>query len=98
MMNSTYDAYHHEQTCGGPELWAGVLQSIWWMYFWWSMIGLMMIGAGLDRQLGAVIISIPYIVMAFCLTIPLIPDCYDCGDAILIAGALVLLCMLVLAV
>ena len=38
MISTAYHAYYHEQTCSGPELWAGMLQGLWWMFFWWTMM------------------------------------------------------------
>lgn len=97
MVSASYDVYHNEKTCSGPELVGGMLQSIWWMYFWWTMVGLMILGSKcMPGECALIFIATPYCIMALVLAAPFVPNTTgDDGTIILIIAAIILVCMLI---
>jgi hypothetical protein len=98
MIQVAYHAYHYEQTCSGAELWAGMLQGLWWMFFWWTMMCLFAVAAMSSdwQQLGMGLLTLPYWVMAFVITAFLFPDTYYYdGELYSFIACLVLVLMLI---
>ena len=76
MMNATYTAYHYYDICTGPELTGGVLQSIWYLAFFWIVIWSMLKGLYAKNKDQAeqanCCIILPFILIAVACSSPLL--------------------------
>jgi hypothetical protein len=97
MLNASYDAFYHHQTCSGPEIWAGMLQATWWCFFWWSLIcGFIWAALNDDlKALGIILLQAPYWITAWSITLVIFGDDYSVsGDAFFFVVCCVLFLML----
>lgn len=93
MFNASVHAYNHEQTCGGPELWAGMTQTAWWMNAWWTMIAMMLLAYFGEEYKRPILFLAAFPLIAVAIVISAF-ICPECGDLIAFIAALVFVVML----